>query len=157
MAVYAHRPVTVDDTVVVPAKHAWSLYESCHAYVCQSGRAFRPIERIAFYVDREVKREIPAVLHRRDNVEWTSEEAGRLRASADRFDWKIANVIDTSGPVWADGRYQVFLLTGDGHPSHRRLSADLPHTGTGRGSAFVQRQRYVSLHSLETAVTTEDL
>lgn len=34
---------------------------------------------------------------------------------------------------------------------------DMPHNGTGRGSAFVQRQRYVSLHSLETAVTTADL
>lgn len=52
MAVYAQRPVTVDDTVVVPAKHAWSLYEICNAYVCQSGRAFRPVERIAFYADR---------------------------------------------------------------------------------------------------------
>lgn len=49
------RPITVYDTVVVPAKHAWSLYEFCNAYVCQSGRAFQPIERIAFYVDREIK------------------------------------------------------------------------------------------------------
>lgn len=67
MNVYALRPVTVDDTVVVPAKHAWSFYETCRAYVCQSGRAFRPIDRMAFYADREVKAEIPAVLHRRDN------------------------------------------------------------------------------------------
>lgn len=157
MAVYAQRPVTVDDTVVVPAKHAWALYESCRAYVCQSGRAFRPVERMAFYVDREVKPEIPSVLHRRDNVEWSTEEAARLRASGDRFDRKVASVIDASAAPWTDGRYQVFLLTGPGHPDHRRLGAALQHNGTGRGSAFVQRQRYVSLHSLETAVTTADL
>jgi hypothetical protein len=157
MTVYAQRPVTIDDTVVVPARNAWSLYESCRAYVCQSGRAFRPVERVAFYADREVKPDIPAVLHRRDNVEWTPEEAARLRASEDRFDRKIANVIDASAATWTDGRYQVFLLTGHGHPDHRQLSAALPHDGTGRGSAFVQRQRYVSLHSLENAVTTADL
>ncbi|WP_026360497.1 hypothetical protein [Amycolatopsis nigrescens] len=157
MALYALRPVTVADTVVVPAKNAWPLYEACNAYLCQPGRAFRPIERVAFYADREVKFEIPAVLHRRDNVEWTPEEATRLRTSDDRFDRKIAEVIDASVTTWADGRYQVFLLTGPGHPDHRRLGAVLPHLGTGRGSAFVQRQRYVSLHSLETAATTADL
>lgn len=157
MTVYAQRPVTVDDTVVVPAKHAWSLYENCHAYVCQAGRAFRPIERVAFYVGREIKPEVPSVLHRRDNVEWTAEEAARLRVSEDRFDRKIANAIDVSAATWPGGRYQVFLLTGPGHPHHRRLAAALQHSGSGRGSAFVQRQRYVSLHSLETAVTTADL
>ncbi|WP_241832889.1 hypothetical protein [Amycolatopsis sp. CB00013] len=157
MTVYAQRPVTIDDTVVVSAKHAWPLYETCSAYVCQSGRAFRPIERVAFYADRQVKLDVPAVLHRRDNVEWSSEEAARLGASDDRLDRKIAKVIEASDENWRDGRYQVFLLTGPGHPDHRRLRAALPHLGTGRGSAFVQRQRYVSLHSLENAATTADL
>ncbi|MGM1058210.1 hypothetical protein [Saccharothrix sp. Mg75] len=157
MTVYAQRPVTLEDTVVVPAKHAWSLYESCRAYVCQAGRAFRPVDRIAFYADREVKQEVPAVLHRRDNVEWSPEEAARLRGSDDRADRRIAEVIDASIASWTDGRYQVFLLTSPGHPSHRRLGAALPHGGTGRGSAFVQRQRYTSLHALETAGTTADL
>ncbi|WP_239154033.1 hypothetical protein [Amycolatopsis sp. FDAARGOS 1241] len=157
LAVYAERPVTADDTVVVPAKNAWSLYESCRAYVCQAGRGFRPGQRLAFYADREVKREVPAVLHRRDNVEWTDVSASKLRSSTDRFDRKIAAVIDASSAVWADGRYQVFLLTGPGHPDHRQLSRSLPHEGSGRGTAFVQQQRYVSLHSLETATSTADL
>jgi hypothetical protein len=157
MAVYANRPATVDDTVIVPAKQAWCLYEERRAYVCQPGRSFRPVERIAFYADREIKRDIPFVLHRRDNVVWTREEAALLRDSVDRFDRKIAEVIDSSSETYTDGRYQVFLLTGPGHPNHRQLAASLPHSGTGRGSAFVQRQRYVSLHGLETAVTTTDL
>lgn len=157
MGVYGQRPVTVADTVVVPAKHAWSLYEKCGAYVCQSGRAFRPVDRIAFYADREVKSEIPAVLDRRDNVEWTADEATRLGTSEDRLDRKIATVIEASAANWTAGRYQVFLLTGPGHPEHRRLTGALPHNGSGRGSAFVQRQRYVSLHALETATTTADL
>jgi hypothetical protein len=96
-------------------------------------------------------------VHRRDNVEWTAEEADRLRASDDRNDRKISAVIDASSGLWKDGRYQVFLLTSPGNPAHRRLAAALPHDGSGRGSAFVQRQRYVSLHSLETATATSDL
>ncbi|MFE2750972.1 hypothetical protein ACFXGA_03095 [Actinosynnema sp. NPDC059335] len=157
MAVYAQRPVKVEDTVVVPAKHAWVLYQECRAYVCQAGRAFRPVERIAFYADREIKQDVPAVVHRRDNVEWTTEAADRLRTSENRFDRRVANVIEASREVWKDGRYQVFLLTSPGDPAHRRLPAALPHDGSGRGSAFVQRQRYASLHSLETATTTSDL
>ena len=69
MEVYAQRPIKVEDTVVVPAKYAWSLYEESRAYVCQAGRAFRPVERIAFYADREIKQDVPAVLYRRDNVQ----------------------------------------------------------------------------------------
>jgi hypothetical protein len=157
MAVYGRRPATLSDTVVVPARNAWSLYGQCRAYVCQAGRVFRPIERIAFYVDREIKQDIPAVVHRRDNVEWTVDAADHLRASSDRFDRKIAAVIDASKSIWVDGRYQVFLLTSPGDPKHRQLSATLPHEESGRGSAFVQRQRYVSLHALETALTTADL
>jgi hypothetical protein len=159
MEVYAQRPIKVEDTVVVPARYAWTLYEEIRAYVCQAGRAFRPIDRIAFYADREIKQDVPVVLHRRDNVEWTAEEADRLRVSENRYDRKIANVIDvsTKTEMWKAGRYQVFLLTSPGDPAHRRLAAALSHDGTGKGSAFVQRQRYVSLHSLETAATTADL
>ncbi|CAM3667225.1 hypothetical protein KIPE111705_19655 [Kibdelosporangium persicum] len=157
MAVYAQRPVRVDDTVVVPAKRVWPLYEECRAFICQAGRAFQPVERVAFYADREIKPDVPAVLHRRDNIEWTLEEAARLLESTDRFDRKIANVIRQTADTWTDGRYQVFLLSRPGDPAHRQLSGALPHAGTGRGSAFVQRQRYVSLHALETAVTTADL
>jgi hypothetical protein len=157
MAMYAQRPIVIADTVVVPAKHAWPLYERCYAYVCQAGRTFRPIERIAFYADREIKRDVPAVRYRRDNVEWTPEEAERLSASTDRHDRKIAEVIRVSSDIWMEGRYQVFLLTRPGDATHRQLGAPLPHNGSGRGSAFVQRQRYLSLHALETALTTADL
>lgn len=157
MKVYAQRPVALEDTVVVPAKLAWPLYQECRAYVCQAGRAFRDIARIAFYADREIKGEIPAVIHRRDNVIWSAEEADRLRNSSDRFDRKIAEVINKSSSGWPDGRYQVFLLSSPGDARHRQLSTALTHGGAGRGSAFVQRQRYTSLHALETAATTADI
>lgn len=158
MDIYAQRPFTVEDTVVVGAKDAWPLYESAHVYVCQAGRNFRPVDRIAFYTDREIKIQIPRIVERRDNVEWTSSEAARLESSKDRIDRKIGRAItESSQTTWTEGRYQIFVLTPPGHPDHRTLRSPLPHTKTGPGSAFVQGQRYTSLHALENADSTDDL
>jgi hypothetical protein len=163
--VYAERPHSPIDTVVVPAREAWPFYQSSYAYVCQPGRWFQPVDRMAFYADQEVKADIPRITERRDNVPWTAQEAARLAASSNRTDRKIGAVITASravigpdgSPVWPDGSYQVFLLTRPGDPEHRALPQVLPHPGRGRGSAFVQRQRYLSLHALQTAATTADL
>jgi hypothetical protein len=158
MAAYARHP-GLPNTVVVAARTAWPLYDGgCHVYVCQAGRTFRSVERIAFYADLEIKLHIPKIIHRRDNVEWTADEADRLGKSSDRFDRKVAAAIrQSSNSGWTDGRYQVFLLTRHGDPDHRELESPLPHIGSGPGSAFTQRQRYVALHALETAKSTADL
>lgn len=75
-----------------------------------------------------------------------------------RNDRKIAAVIETSREFgWTEGVYQVFLLTRPGDAEHRTLPGPIPHQSTGRGGAFTQRQRYVSLHGLETARSTTDL
>lgn len=155
--VYRERPVATIDTVVVAARHAWPLYEQERAYVCQAGRWFRPVTRLAFYTDQEIKADVPLIRHRRDNVAWTEEHAAEL-AAGDREDRKIAAVIRASrSRQWTEGVYQVFLLTRPGDRDHRELARALPHRTSGRGSAFTQRQRYVSLHALETATTTDDL
>jgi hypothetical protein len=102
---------------------------------------------------------VPKILHRRDNVDWGDDEVARLEASEDRFDRRIATVIKATRGAegWNSGRYQVFLLSRSGDAQHRELTAPLAHRATGRGSAFTQRQRYVSLHALETAGSTADL
>lgn len=158
MDVYAEKPVVTADTAVVAARRAWTLYRDCQVYVCQAGRSFRPVQRLAFYTDREVKADIPAILHRRDNVEWSEDHAARLLTSDGGFDRKIGTAIRKSQiHGWTGGLYQVFVLTGPGHPSHRQLAGALPHAVEGRGTAFTQRQRYVSLHQLELARDTSDL
>ncbi|WP_280276936.1 hypothetical protein [Nocardia wallacei] len=160
-ALYAQRPVTPIDTLVVPGTDAWKIYESNQVYICPAGRNFRPSTYVAFYADKEIKRAIPRILHHRDNVEWSAAEANRLAAltgDAHKSDRKIAAAI-TAGRAagWTDGRYQVFLLTSKGHPAHIELRAPILHQSTGRGSAFVQRHRYLSHHSLQSAKTTIDL
>lgn len=156
--VYAQRPDTGSDTVIVPAKHAWGLYQSYSAYVCQAGRSFRPVDRIAFYSDREIKSEVPRILHRVDDVPWTEEHAAQLDTSNDRNARKIAKIIRASRKsFWTAGTYQVFLLSCPGAQAHRALPGPIPHSNQGRGSAFVQKQRYTSLHALEIATSTDEL
>ena len=53
--------------------------------------------------------------------------------------------------------YQVFFLTAPGEPGHVRLPTPLVNTRSGRGSAYVQRQRYVRVNDLMAAATTADL
>lgn len=158
---YRTRPVAPVDTLVVPAAQAWPLYGAERVYLCPASRNFRPAKYVAFYTDREIKPSVASVLHHRDNVEWTAAEAARLEAlSGDehRNDRKVARVISASRAAgWIEGRYQVFLLSSPGHPDHIELPASVPHHARGRGSAFVQRHRYVSHHALQSATSTTDL
>ncbi|WP_074852629.1 hypothetical protein [Gordonia westfalica] len=159
--VYTERPVAPVDTLVVPAGLAWPLYQSTSVYICPPDRNFRPADYMAFYADKEIKPEVPAILHHRPNVVWTSAEAARLQGLAGdthKNDRKIGKAITASLSVgWTHGRYQVFLLSSGGHPKHLTLAKPIPHLSTGRGSAYVQRHRYTTHHSLETATSTDEL
>ena len=160
MDVYSEKPHVVQDTVVVAASKAWDLYQQTGVYVCQPGRFFRGVDYMAFYTSQEIKQDIPKVLHRRDDVEWSPEEAARLRATKDVIDRRIAAAIEnTDKSDWPEGRYQVFVLTKPEHlnSGHRSLVEPIPHQHKGRGSAYTRRQRYVSCHSLEIAETTDSL
>lgn len=158
---YRRRPVTPVDTLVVPATDAWDLYEQNGVYVCPAGRNFRPADYLAFYANREIKPAVSRILYHRDNVEWTSAEASRLSGlagDAHKNDRKIGAAITASRAAgWTGGRYQVFLLSRSGHPQHITLKAPIPHLQSGRGSAFVQRHRYVSHHTLQSANDTSEV
>lgn len=158
--VFRARPLHLADTVIVAGKNAWPMYQDTGAYVCQAGRAFKPVDRMAFYTDGEIKPEFPAILARRDNVPWTQAEANRLLSSADSTDRKIGRVILYSQQHgWDGGRYQIFILTkiNNGNREHRRRPDPIPHQKTGRGSAFVQKQRYSSVNRLQVVLSTADL
>lgn len=174
--VYSESPHQPTDTVVVAARDAWPLYaalcdpaaQAPPAYVCQPGRFFKPVDRLGFYSDQMIHRELPQVLHRVDNIEWTLQNAGVLSGSEDRLDRKVAALIEWSAgpgarffdfedPGTPTGRFQVFLLSSPGDPRHKTLPADIPHHARGRGSALTQRQRCVSSHSLDTAESTNAL
>jgi hypothetical protein len=154
----AARPLARPDTVVVAAKDAWPLYLAVGAYLCQAGRAFPPVNYLAFYADKEIKPEVARILRRLDNVDWTQAEANRLQGSTDPGDHRLALLItQTRALGWREGRYQVFDLTMQGQPGHATLPSAIRHTASGKGSAFTQGQRYVVREALTEAATTADL
>ena len=159
--VYARRPVTPLDTLILPAADAWGLYESHAVYICPPRRNFRPFEYVAFYADKEIKPKIAKLRYHRDNVEWSPAEATRLASltgDSHRFDRKIGAAISASRAMgWTEGRYQIFLLTNTGDPTTITLPSAIPHNRTGRGKGFVRRHRYSSHHSLQSATSTDDL
>jgi hypothetical protein len=159
-AVLADRPVPAAPlAVIVPAARAWPLYQRTGAYVCQPGRFFQQISHLAFYTDGEIKPEVAQVLERRDGVPWAATEIARLKSTRDPRDDALAAIIRAARAAGWDefDTYQVFFLSRPGEPGHVTLSAPLPNTRSGRGSAYVQRQRYARVDDLRRAVTTADL
>lgn len=154
------RPNTVPDTVLIPASVAWPTYQAVAAYVCQPGRSFRTVKRLAFYYQGQIMPQVPQVISRRDDVPWTKEEAERLRSSGSSEDVHLARVIEhTLKHGWTGPTQQVFLLTRPDQTAdgHRTISRPVVHEGSGRGSAFVHKQRYFHLSDLASASTTADL
>jgi hypothetical protein len=159
-AVLEGRPVPAPPlAVVVPAARAWSLYLRTGAYVCRAGRFFQKVSHLAFYADGEIKPEVPQITERRDHVAWASTEIARLKATKDPRDDDLAELIKAArSSEWDEHEtYQVFFLTRPGGAGHVTLPAALPNPRSGRGSAYVQRQRYATVEDLRRAASTADL
>ena len=157
--VLADRPLRrTDDVVVVAAGEAWPLYQLVGAYVCQAGRTFRPVERMAFYSHKTIQPEVPLIRRRVDHVDWSLAEVNRLRRSGSGEDQRLADIIVAARESgWHDGRNQVFDLSRPGETGHQTLSHPVLNESTGRGSAFTQSQRYTTLQALTVARSTADL
>lgn len=158
----ASRPIVATPiAVIVPAKEAWPFYLKNSAYVCQPGRTFKSVSHMGFYFDGSIQRELPAIEYQVDDMPWTPSTIADLYRQGDSRSQRLAKVITAARAAGWDGdRYQVFLLTdpGAGSPSsHRQLRQTLPNTRHGRGSAWVQRQRYVALDRLLGATSLGEL
>jgi hypothetical protein len=114
---------------------------------------------MGFYTGKEVKREIAAVLHRRDEVLWTRGHAEELQRRKEPFDEAIAALIERQwdpDSIWRGQRregdaYMVFCLTGPDDPRtlvmQRAIAHPLPF-------GWTQKQRYVSFDVLSTSPGT---
>ncbi len=56
------------DTVAVAARNAWSEYQMYHAYICQPGRTFQPVQYMAFYAASQIYPAVARILEVKDNV-----------------------------------------------------------------------------------------
>jgi hypothetical protein len=154
------RPAVADaDTVVVAARIAYPEYVETASYICQAGRRFRDdVKYLGFYKDKAIQPDVPLILHRRDNVIFSRDEASRLRSSGDDASTVIAGLIDAnldSGRRVAGVPHQVFLLS----PAADERTLRLPHeVAHARKGAWTQGQRYTSSEALGRGpLTTDDL
>lgn len=137
---------TPDVVIVAAGWVGYPEYRKYAAYVCQPGRGFNgDPRRMGFYFHRAVMPEVPSILHVRDHVEFTAENAAALRSSGNEYDKEIAMVIEQ---MLADharkvgGTYKVFLLSPpDDGDATLVLGGPIPHVGSG---AYVRKHRYVS-------------
>lgn len=151
-----------EDTVVVAARRAYGEYLKWSGYFCQPNRSFRAgLERIGFYKEGAIRREFPLILHRRDEVLWSPEEAGSLRRTGKPFDKELADLMDrllAAGVRPQGGLNQVFLLSAPDAPETFKLDHEIKHVTGGRGSAWVMGQRYVAFDAVKQGPrTTEEL
>jgi len=149
--------------VVVPAANAYREYLDLAAYLCQPGRPFKHVERMAFYCRGRIEREIPLVRHVFDHVEMTQEHADALRAAEDPTERELGTLIQRvldAGVRPAGGLEKVFLLTAPDDPATVRIDQPILNDAvdkSGRTTAWVMMQRYASLDGLRQARRTSDL
>lgn len=152
------RPRLATDTVIVPAKDAFELYEKTGIYLCQPNRYFQSVEYMAFYYHQAVQDQVPKIKERIDGVVWNAKRAQALSQSDDKRERKMGKRMQTAIDLgWNAGSYQVFVLTRSGEAGHVKLPAPVAHTRRGTGSAYVRKQRYTSIFKLRLAANTDDL
>ena len=157
------RPRSAESiAVIVSGSKAWPFYEQYGAYICAPGRYFRKVSHVGFYADSAVQPEVPKVLERIDSVDWVPEEIGRRMSSGTERDRQIAEIIKNGRAFgWTDDSYQVFLLTQPGTEGQSRghvtLDGPLRRVRTGRGSAWVRRQRYAAVARLQSVDSLGDV
>lgn len=150
------------DVVVVAARSAYAEYLEASAYVCQPGRGFRPTAtRLGFYFDRLIRREVPQILHVRDQVPWSAEHAAELRQRDEEHDSAVADLIERSfapGSTWFGkrpnqtyDRFKVLLLSAPEDARTLVLPDAILHSGA---SAFTMGQRYVGSEVLAAGPAT---
>ena len=141
------------DTVVVAARNAWPEYHRYHAYICQPGRTFQPVQYLAFYAASQIYPVVARIREVTDNILFAyGRYAGRLGHLVEhvlrqeqREEGTVskifllsppddADTIHLDGPIWNDVR-----------------------SASGRPSAFTQGQRYVRLADLVKAKHTSEL
>lgn len=152
------------DVAVMAAGLAYPDYLLTSGYVCQDDRAFRDgTTRLGFYGSKSIQREFPFILHRRDHVLFTPDNAARLRTRAEPFDAEVAALIDSSFDPAAGlhcsrvvgQHYGVFCLTGPQDERTIVLEQPIAHPAA---VAWTQNQRYLSSDALRAGPrSTEEL
>lgn len=145
------------NVMVVPAGGlAWPLYKESSQpfYICPANRNNRPIERIAFYADREIKQIIPKVLDYKAAVNFNDRSAKAL----EKTDKEISKLVKAALHCgFSHGTYQIYYLSPSDSSDTHKLESSIPNLSEdGRRGAF-QGKTYLALSQLLSARSTAEL
>ena len=162
-APHTNDQIASDDSdevvVVVAARFALNEYLKCSAYLCQPDRTFRSSVRMAFYANGKIDRHIPKIVKEiaaltPENIDIMTD----ISASDKKRLHSIYNRLDYERQIeWDDNRLKVIFLSSHSSPETLVLPDDIVNDLTsqnGKGIAFTQGQRYVSLSRFEKGPKT---
>src|SRR2546423_9681515 len=144
---------------VVAARIALDEYLNYSAYICLPHRSFQPCVRMAFYAKNKIDRRIPKIL---GNIEAISGDEIETRTDlTDSERARLRTLLRKMEPArseeWSKRQFKIVFLSPPDSPDTLVLPDDIDNsstTGSGRGSAFTQGQRYVSLSRFEKGPKT---
>lgn len=148
-----------EDVVIVAAGTAYPFYQRYRLYVCQAGRSFSAdVKRMGFYRGKAIQREVPEILWHGDGFDISAESIAALAAGDDSAGRSTAGALRDAverGAMEMGWQAQVFLLSAPDDGRTLKLSSPILHPG---GTAWTQKQRYVSSEALQAEpATTEEL
>ncbi len=152
--------MTRKDTLVVAAsQHAWSMYQRYSAYLCQPGRSFRNVDRLAFYAHGAIKDRVPQILARRDEVHIDPQTVDKLSCSTDQVDRDVADLVERmlAYGEFVGNRNQVFLLSDYDDPKTLKLPhpvKNVKRDKNGKLTALTFGHGYTSSEALATGPRT---
>ena len=153
------------DVVVVPARDAFDFYKEHSVYICQAGRSFRPgITHLAFYFEGAIQPYVAKILKTRDNYVideggvFIPEDHGFPGESKLEQQQMIVYDLHNLGLLPMDEPFQIFWLSGISDETTIKLESSIVNAraNSGRGTGWVQNQRYVSLANLTAGFTSTD-
>lgn len=143
-----------DRVVVVPARKALNEYLKYSAYICQPHRTFQPSVRMAFYTKNKIDRHIPKILGQVEAISGNEIETRTDLSDTDRA--RLRTLLNTMEPSrseeWSKRQFKIVFLSPPDSSDTLALPSDIVNdlaSASGRGIAFTQNQRYVSLSRLE--------
>ncbi|MGH1979075.1 Abi family protein [Rothia sp. L_38] len=151
--------------VVVPVKEkSLQLYNKLGVYVCQPNRFFQGVSHLGFYNNRHLLPDLAKIIKMMDNVPWAPEEIEKHRSMHTEEGDKLAEIIKEARSLgWNEfDEYQIFFLSRDSDDDseqvgHITLDSSLSTSKSGRGSAWVRKQRYVMIDQIQEVTSLDDL
>lgn len=141
------------DTVVVPAKSAWDIYQKASVYACQVNRSFQPATYIGFYYQQHIQPHLAKILEIHDNITLTRNlHEGKLG--------KSVNLLLDANPGLDGISQQLFILSPIKSEKTLNLPCAIKNDSTsysGKNVAFTQSQRYVVSDQLFEAKLTSEI